>query len=53
MKKINLKEVETVIGYLAIVSVAEKCGKDAYKALKATIKGFKKKPAAEEEITEL
>ena len=53
MKKINLKEVETVIDNLAIASVAEKCGKDAYKALKATIKGFKKKPAAEEEITEL
>ena len=33
MKKINLKEVETVIGYLAIASVAEKCGKDAYKAV--------------------
>ena len=51
MKNFKLKEVETVIGYLAIVSVAEKCGKDVYKALKATIKGFKKKPAAEEEIT--
>ena len=51
MKKSNGKECETVIGYLAIASVAEKCGKDAYKALKATIKDFKKKPAAEEEIT--
>ena len=59
MKKVSeiLKVTATVVGYLAITSVPEECGKSAYKSIKRDIKTLKalkadkKENTAEMEIT--